>query len=120
MIPIPTTYKILGQSNPAATTETRAYYVPSSTSAVVSSIAICNMSSSAATYRIAVKSSGGSANTAATAAPSADWFVYGATVAGSDTTVLTVGLTLQADAQIRVYASTANLSFSIYGSEITP
>ena len=113
-----TTYKVLGQSNPAATTETRAYYVPSATSAVVSSISICNMAATAATYRIAVKSSGGSANTAASAAPSADWFVYGATVAASDTVVLTCGLTLQADAQVRVYASTANLAFSIFGSEI--
>lgn len=114
-----TTYKILGQTNPAATTETRAYYVPSLTSTVVSSIAICNMAGTSATYRIAVKASGGAANTAASAAPSVDWFVYGATVAASDTTILTVGLTLQADAQIRVYASSANLAFSIYGSELT-
>lgn len=114
-----TAYKILGQVNPAATTETQLYYAPSATAAVVSSISVCNMSGSASTYRIAVKSSGGSANTAASAAPSKDWFVYGATVAASDTTVLTVGLTLQADAQIRVYASNANLSFSAFGSEIS-
>lgn len=113
-----TTYKILGQVTPAATTETRAYYVPSATSTIVSSIVITNTAGTSATYRIAVKSSGGAANTAATAAPSADWFVYGATVAASDTTILTVGLTLQADAQIRVYASSANVNFGIYGSEI--
>jgi hypothetical protein len=40
-------------------------------------------------------------------------------VAASDTTFLTVGLSLENGATIRVYASTANLSFSAFGSEIS-
>ena len=110
-----TTYKVLGQSNPSATTETRLYYVPTATSAVVSSIVICNQAGTSATYRIAVKSSGGSANSAAA---STDWVVYGGTVAANDSTILTIGITMQADAQIRVYASSSTLSFSAFGSEI--
>ncbi len=51
---MPTTYKVLGQVNPSATTATTLYTVPSATSTVVSTITICNQASSAATYRIAV------------------------------------------------------------------
>ena len=109
-----TTYKVLGQTNPSATTETQLYLVPLATSAVVSTITICNQASSAATYRIAVVKSGGSTSPAA----AASWIVYGATVAASDTTALTLGLTLATGDQIRVYASTATLSFNAYGSEI--
>jgi hypothetical protein len=110
-----TAYKVLGQVAPSATTETQLYPVPSSTSAVVSTITICNQSSSAATYRIAVVKSGGATSPAA----ALSWIVYGATVAASDTTVLTVGITLATGDQLRVYASSANLSFNAFGSEIS-
>ena len=107
-----TVYKVLGQSNPSATTNTTLYTVPASTSTVVSSIDVCNQTASAATYRIAVRPAG-----AAVAAQ--HWIVYGATVAASDSTVLTLGLTLATTDVITVYASSANLSFSAYGSEIS-
>lgn len=109
---MPTSYKVLAQSNPAATTLTTLYTVPSATSTVVSSITICNQTASAATYRIAVRPAG-----AAVAAQ--HYIVYGATVAASDSTVLTVGLTLAATDVVSVYASSANLSFSLFGSEIS-
>ena len=108
-----TTYKVLGQSNPAATTNTTLYTVPSATSAVVSSIIICNQTASAATYRIAVRP----AADGSTAAK--HWIVYGATVAASDSTVLTIGATLATSDKIQVYASTANLSFTAFGSTIS-
>jgi hypothetical protein len=44
--------------------------------------------------------------------------VYGATVAASDTTTLTLGLTLATTDVVTVYASSANLSFNAFGSEI--
>lgn len=106
-----TTYKVLGQVNPSATTATTAYTVPSATQTIVSSISVCNQASSAATYRIAVRPGG------ATLAAQ-HYIVYGATVPASDTTVLTVGLTLGATDVVTVYASSANLSFNLYGSEI--
>jgi hypothetical protein len=109
---MPTVYKVLGQSNPAATTNTTLYTAPASTSAVVSTITICNQASSAATYRIAVRPAG------ATVAGQ-HWIVYGATVAASDTTALTLGLTLATTDVLTVYASTATLSFSAFGSEIS-
>lgn len=109
---MPTVYKTLGQSAPAATTLTTLYTVPSATSAVVSTITICNQSSSAATYRIAVRPAGASI-------AAQHYIVYGATVAGSDTTALTLGITLATTDVISVFASTANLSFSAFGSEIS-
>jgi hypothetical protein len=107
-----TTYKVLGQSNPAATTETTLYTVPASSSTVVSTIAIANQAGTAATYRIAIRPSA-DASTAAK-----HWIVYGATVAASDSTFLTLGVTLATGDLIRVYASTATLSFNAFGSEI--
>ena len=106
-----TTYKVLGQVNPSATTATTAYTVPSSTQTIVSTISVCNQASSAATYRIAVRPAGA-------ALADQHYIVYGATVPASDSVMLTVGLTLNATDVVTVYASSANLSFNLYGSEI--
>ena len=106
-----TTYKVLGQSNPSATTATTLYTVPSATQAVVSTISVCNQASTAATFRIAVRPAG------ATLAAQ-HYIVYGATVPASDSTMITVGLTLATTDVVTVYASSANLSFNAYGSEI--
>jgi glucose-6-phosphate dehydrogenase assembly protein OpcA len=106
-----TVYKVLGQSNPAATTATTLYTVPASTSTVVSTISVCNQASTAATYRIAVRPAG------ATLAAQ-HYIVYGATVPASDSTMITVGLTLATTDVVTVYASSATLSFNAYGSEI--
>ena len=48
------TYKILGQSNPAATTDTEVYKVGSGKQAIVSSITLANISGSAITYRVRI------------------------------------------------------------------
>ena len=109
---MPTTYKVLGQSNPAATTATSLYTVPASTSTVVSSISICNLASSSATYRIAVRPAGA-------ALANQHYLAYDVTVGASDTTIITVGLTLATTDVITVYSSTANLSFAAFGSEIS-
>jgi hypothetical protein len=107
------TYKVLGQANPSATTEAILYTVPSSTQSVVSSITVCNQNSSSATFRIAVRPSADSTTAAK------HYLVYGTTIAGNDTIVLTIGVTLAASDKILVYPSTGNLSFAAYGSEIS-
>jgi glucose-6-phosphate dehydrogenase assembly protein OpcA len=109
---MPTVYKVLGQSAPSATTATTAYTVPSATQAVVSSIVIANRAASTATYRIAIRPAG------ATLATS-HYIAYDVTVGASDSTVLTLGITLAATDVVTVYASTANLTFSVFGSEIS-
>ena len=106
-----TTIKVLGQVNPAATTATTLYTVPSAVATIVSTISECNQAATAATYRIAVRPAG------ATLAAQ-HYIVYGATVPASDTTMLTVGLTLATTDVVTIYASSATLSFNAYGSEI--
>jgi len=102
--------KVLGQVNPSATTATTLYTVPSAKSAVVSSLTICNQAASTATFRIAVRPAG------ATLA-AVHYVAYDVTVGASDTTALTLGLTLATTDVITVYASTATLSFHAYGDE---
>ncbi len=109
---MPTAYKVLGQSNPSATTATSLYTVPASTDTVVSSISIANLAASDAAFRIAVRPAG------ATLA-NVHYLAYDVTVGANDTTIITVGITLDATDVITVYASTANLVFHAYGSEIS-
>lgn len=104
--------KVLGQSNPSATTATTLYTVPASKEAVVSSISICNLASSSATYRIAVRPAGA-------ALANQHYLAYDVTVGAADTTIITVGITLATTDVITVYASTANLAFSAFGDEAT-
>lgn len=106
-----TTYKVLGQSAPSATTATTLYTVPAATEAVVSTIAIANRAASADSYRIAVRPDG------ATLA-NEHYIAYDVTINANDTTVITIGLTLDATDVITVYAGTADLSFGVFGSEI--
>ena len=107
-----TVYKVLGQSAPGATTDTDLYTVPASTSAVISTIVVANRTTSAAAYRIAIRPAG------ATLA-NEHYLAYDVAVGASDSTTLTLGITLAATDVITIYGSTADLSFSIFGSEIT-
>jgi hypothetical protein len=109
---MPTTYKVLGQSAPAATTNTNLYTVPAATSAVVSTLVIANRAATTATYRIAIRPGG------ATLA-NQHYIAFDVVVGAADSTTLTLGITLAATDIITVYAGNANLSFSAFGSEIT-
>lgn len=107
-----TTFKVLGQLNPAATTASTLYTVPGATSAVVSTLTVCNLAAAAATYRIAVRPAGaGLANV--------HYVCYDNVVNLNDTVILNLGLTLAATDVLTVYASTSTISFHCYGSEIT-
>jgi glucose-6-phosphate dehydrogenase assembly protein OpcA len=109
---MPTVYKVLGQSAPSATTATTLYTVPSSTEAVISTLIVANRAASAATYRISIRPNG------ATLA-NQHYIAYDVAVGASDSTTLTLGITLDAADVLEVYASTANLTFNAFGSEIT-
>jgi hypothetical protein len=109
-----TAYKILGQVNPNATTEST-LYTSTGVQAVVSSIAVCNQTASSATFRVAVQPAADAASNAA----AKHFLVHGTTVGAADTVVLTIGVTMAAGDRIRVYASNGNLSFSAFGSEIS-
>lgn len=106
-----TSYKVLGQVNPSATTATTLYTVPSATQTVVSTVVIANQAATAATFRISVRPAGA-------AQTNAMYLAYDVTVGANDSTALTLGITLAATDVITVYASSATVSFNAFGSEI--
>ena len=106
-----TAYKVLGQSAPSGATDTALYTVPSGTSTVVSTLSICNRGVSTA-FRAAVRPSG------ATLA-NQHYIVYDNYVNAGDAVFLTLGITLAATDVVTVRAGTADMSFSLFGSEIT-
>jgi hypothetical protein len=105
-------YKILGQEAVAATTQVDLYTVPSNTEAVISTLSVCNRAGSGATYRIAIIKSGETLE-------NKHYLIFDSAVPGNDTAVLTLGLTMSSGDKIGVYSSTANVTFSVYGSEIS-
>jgi hypothetical protein len=105
-------YKILGQAAPSATTDTTLYTVPAATQAVVSAIVIANRSASQVTYRVAARPGGASLE-------NQHYIAFDVVVASSDSTTLNLGVTLNATDVITVRASTGDLTFSAFGSEIT-
>ena len=109
---MPTTYKVLGQSAPSATTDTTLYTVPAATQTVVSTIVVSNRSATSASYRIAVRPAGAGIS-------NQHYLAYDVAVGGGDSTTLTLGITLGATDVITVRASTADMSFSAFGSEIS-
>ena len=105
-------YKVLGQSAPSATTNTDVYTVGSGKQAIISTITVANRAATSATYRIAIRPAG------ATLA-NQHYIAYDVTVLANDTIALTLGISLATTDVVTVYASSANLSFNIFGSEIS-
>lgn len=107
-----TAYKILGQSAPSATTDTNVYTVPLATEAIVSTIVVCNRAAAAGSFRLAVRPNG-------TAIANQHYLAYDVAIAANDSTTLTLGITVDATDVITVYASSANMSFNVFGAEIS-
>jgi hypothetical protein len=102
--------KVLGQVNPSATTATTLYTVPSAKSAVISTLVVANLSTSAATYRVAIRPAG------ATLA-NVHYIAYDVALSANDSTALTLGITLATTDVVTVYASSANVNFTAFGDE---
>ena len=106
------THKVLGQSNPSATTLTTLYTVPASAQAIGSTLVVANIGTSATTYRIAVRPAGA-------AIANQHYLVYDSSIPANDSITLTLGLSLAATDVVSVYAGNANLACSLFGVEIT-
>lgn len=104
-------YKILGQVSPTLLTEETIYEIITDISCIASSIVVCNRGPSQATFRVSI-SAGGAATS------NKDYIYYDLLIAANDTFIATIGVTLSMGDVVRVYASSSNLSFSLYGSEI--
>jgi len=108
-------YKRLGAINPSANTQTNVYVVPAATSAVVSTITICNQATTNASYSLALMD----ASQFNASAPVATFLVRGAIVPAADSIILTIGLTANASSVFVANTNSPNISFSMFGSEIS-
>lgn len=104
-------YKVLGQSNPAANTDTVLYLTPAGANTIISTVTICNLDSNAAAFKMAIVPFGESLALE-------HYMNYDTTIAGNDTITATLGITLAAQDSLHVNSSTGLISFSSFGSEI--
>jgi hypothetical protein len=109
---MPQTYKVLGQSNPTAATLTALYTVPAATSVVGSSIVVANRSATPTSFRISVAVTGAADDVK-------QYLCFDIPITGNNTYTATLGFTLATTDVVRVYATLATLSFTLFGSEIT-
>jgi hypothetical protein len=106
-----TTPKLLGQSAPNAATLTALYTTPACARTTIDTLAICNRSAVATTFRISVAPKG-----AADAV--AHYLYYDTAIAANATLNLTeLNIRLTENDEVRVYATAATLSFSAFGTE---
>lgn len=110
---MPTSYKVLGQAQGGSslTSYTTLYTVPASTSAIISTISVCNTNASSDyKFRIAISTS--------TTPSAANWIAYDSIVAANDTSFITVALTMDTTYKYLIVSSeNSALSFSVFGSE---
>jgi hypothetical protein len=119
-------YKILGQLGSdsyygngtsaalTANTNTVLYQVPASTSTIISTVTICNQTSVAQTFSVAVKEAG-------TTVSARNYIAYNTPIAANDTITLTLGITLTNGGtgdSVVVAGSSASMSFHVYGTQM--
>jgi len=109
---MPTNYKVLGQLVPTANTLSNVYTVPAATQTVISTITVCNQTATNASYSISISPAGVTDNVK-------HYIVRGASVPAADALAFTLGITLGNTDQVRCNTNTANISFNVFGSEIT-
>ena len=110
---MPTSYKILGQTEPADTTNADLYTVPSNTEAIVSTIIVSNSTSGETAFRIFIREDGAAAGTE-------NAIAYDTIIGANTQVAFTLGLTLSSTDIISVRSSTGGaLAFSAFGSELT-
>jgi hypothetical protein len=108
---MPQTYKVLGQNNPAASGSVDLYTVPSGYQAVASTISVCNLGQTCQ-YRIAVRPSGESIS-------DKNYIIYNNYVNTEDSILLTLGISLGSTDVVSVYSTSNDVSFSLFGVEIS-
>lgn len=107
------TYKILGQVAAGAGTDNDLYVVPALAQAVASTLVICNknVNNAISSYRVAVVKHGG------VLGPES-YLRYEKLIEARDDHNMVIGLSLEAGDKVIVHASSADLSFSLFGAEI--
>lgn len=105
-------YKRLGAATGNGVIGTGATVYSASAPTVVSTIVVCNTSSTAGTYSIGVST--------ASAYEQSGYIVYQAAIAGNDTIGLTFGLTMDTTNKFLLASTSAStISVSAFGSEVS-
>lgn len=99
---------ILAQVVPLALTETALYTVGLTVKARLDEIIVCNRSGSPASFRISISLKG-------VATSAKDYLYFDMPILGNDTFANELGLTIDSLDDLRVFASTANLTFTLLG-----
>lgn len=102
------------QGTAAVGTYATLYTVPAATTAIISTIVVCNSSASDVTYRIGIDPDGTTPDLAA-----GEFIVYDNTIGANDTITLSLGMTLEATEYLRISSSTTALNFQAYVMEIS-
>ena len=107
-------FKILGQVNPTANTQSNVYVVPTATAAVINSINIDNTGTANVSYSIIIVPSTDNSTT-----PLPKHFILRGSIAPSgDTVLLDFPLTLPAGTVVAANTNNGSLAISAFGVEV--
>ena len=107
-------FKILGQVNPTANTQSNVYVVPTATATVINSINIDNTGTANASYSIIIVPS-----TDNSTSPLPKHFILRGSIAPSgDTVLLDFPLTLPAGTVVAANTNNGSLAISAFGVEV--
>lgn len=109
---MPQVHKQLFASAPAATTLTAIYTVASGTSAIISTLSVCNRGATPVTIRLSHAALGAADATN-------QYFMYDASLPPNTSTYFTIGITLAATDILRAYVSAAQVTLIGWGEERT-
>tara|TARA_Y100000114_G_scaffold50641_1_gene46230 strand:- start:8 stop:337 length:330 start_codon:yes stop_codon:yes gene_type:complete len=102
--------KVLGQVAPSATTTTTLYTVPDLTQTTVSSLVAVNRGGSSGTFRVSIHVAGAGAD-------NKQFIFYDEDLAATTTRTVVIGICLSQTDVVKVYASSADFSFNLFGVE---
>ena len=106
--------KVLAQLVPASTTLSDLYIVPAATTTSTSSITICNQNGATnILFRISIAVAG-------VPDDPKQYIYYDLALGSNDTFIATIGLSLGTGDIVRVQSSAANVSFNLFGVEVSP
>jgi hypothetical protein len=103
--------KVLGQQYPSATTLTTLYTTPALTSAVVSSLVMCNKGTVADAVRAAVRVGGASIE-------DKQYLFYDQPLGAKESLTVTIGISIDAADVVSVYSTQGTTAFNLYGVEM--
>ncbi len=104
--------KPLGQLDAAATTTETLYTVPNLAQTTISTLVVCNRTTSAITFRVSIHVAGAGAD-------NKQFLFYDNSLAANTTLGFTAGLTLAQTDVVKTYAGATGLSFNLFGIETT-